>query len=392
MTRLTLPTTLVLTLFVSAWAVPAGPTLEIITAKTAAASADDHALAQWLDARLTLPRGGAEFLPITLEGSSAPASPTPAPAETTEDVLTQDESAPIESAQAAPEETTLASEPIRLPPRRAVPKELVCETLAAAAASNDVPAPFFIRLIWRESGFNQNAVSPVGAQGVAQFMPATAAQHRLADPFDPLQALQASARMLRNLIQQFGNVGLAAAAYNAGPGRVSNWLAGKNGKLPQETRDYVQNITGKAPEHWRKVMAAAPIRIPAAAPCQREAGLLAANGPAKIPMPPLLHTASVETKKSGHGVKIADKTASEKPAVSVAKPDPAKPATKTAAKTSAKPKATKTAVANSPGKPLTLAANAPAPARKDKSETKRDAKRDNKGERKRIKVAEAPGK
>jgi hypothetical protein len=176
-------------------------------------------------------------------------------------------------------------EPVRLPPRRPVPHEIVCEALAGAAVSNDVPAPFLIRLLWQESGFNQNAVSPVGAQGVAQFMPAVASERNLADPFDPLQAVHASARLLRELVKQFGNLGLAAAAYNAGPKRVQDWLD-KKGSLPQETRDYVERVTGQTAEHWRTASAGPMPHLPAAAPCQREAGLLAANGPAEIPMPP----------------------------------------------------------------------------------------------------------
>ena len=70
-----------------------------------------------------------------------------------------------------------------------------------------------------------SAVSPKGASGIAQFMPQTADWHGLADPFDPIEALRHSAAYLRELRDQFGNLGLAAAAHNAGPGRVSAWLA-----------------------------------------------------------------------------------------------------------------------------------------------------------------------
>jgi hypothetical protein len=181
----------------------------------------------------------------------------------------------------------VSPEPVPLPRHRAVPHTEVCEALASAAVVNDVPTPFFIRLIWQESGFRQDVISPAGAIGVAQFMPDTAAEHGLDDPFNPLQAVRASARFLRELIQQFGNVGLAAAAYNAGPRRVQDWLD-KRGKLPQETQNYVERITGKKAEAWKvKTVAAAPIRVPERAPCQREAGLYAANGPEKIPLPPV---------------------------------------------------------------------------------------------------------
>jgi hypothetical protein len=80
-------------------------------------------------------------------------------------------------------------------------------------------------------------------------MPGTARERGLADPFDPEQAIPAAASLLRDLSLQFGNLGLAAAAYNGGPNRVSAWLAGRGG-LPAETRDYVLRITGRSAEAW----------------------------------------------------------------------------------------------------------------------------------------------
>ena len=118
-------------------------------------------------------------------------------------------------------------------------REEICDSLTRAAEANNLPAPFFIRLLFQESGFHPGVVSPVGAQGIAQFMPATAADMGLDNPFDPLQAIPASARLLRNLFKQFGNLGLAAAAYNAGPKRIQDWLT-KKGVLPQETQGYVK--------------------------------------------------------------------------------------------------------------------------------------------------------
>jgi soluble lytic murein transglycosylase-like protein len=100
----------------------------------------------------------------------------------------------------------------------------VCRTLEQAAAENGLPVEFFARVIWQESRFNARAVSSKGASGIAQFMPQTASWHGLADPFDPIEALRHSAGNLRELRDRFGNLGLAAAAYNAGPGRVSAWL------------------------------------------------------------------------------------------------------------------------------------------------------------------------
>jgi soluble lytic murein transglycosylase-like protein len=82
------------------------------------------------------------------------------------------------------------------------------------------------------------------AQGIAQFMPYTARARGLLDPFDPVQALPHAASYLADLRRQFGSLGLAAAAYNAGPQRVQDWLDGKGG-LPAETRNYVAAITGE---------------------------------------------------------------------------------------------------------------------------------------------------
>jgi len=128
--------------------------------------------------------------------------------------------------------------------------DLLCDTLAASAQTSGLPVSFFSNLIWQESRFMFRAVSPAGALGIAQFMPRTAAAIGLTNPFDPLMALPASARLLGTLFQRFGNLGLAAAAYNAGEARVSNWLSNKSG-LPQETRNYVLAITGLPVEHWK---------------------------------------------------------------------------------------------------------------------------------------------
>jgi Transglycosylase SLT domain len=120
-----------------------------------------------------------------------------------------------------------------------------------AAIAHTLPTAYFLRLIRQESGFNPNSVSPTGAQGIAQFMPATAADRGLQDPFDPAQALPKSAELLDELRNKFGNLGLAAAAYNAGTDRVHKWLAGKS-LLPQETIDYVRVITGHDGADWAK--------------------------------------------------------------------------------------------------------------------------------------------
>ena len=135
-------------------------------------------------------------------------------------------------------------------------REAICLMIEAAAKANDLPLEFFARVIWQESRFQSDAVGPVTrngqrAQGIAQFMPGTASERRLLDPFDPVQALPKSAEFLNELRNQFGNLGLAAAAYNAGPRRVQEWLAG-TGPMPQETRNYVSAITGSTVDEWAK--------------------------------------------------------------------------------------------------------------------------------------------
>ena len=92
-----------------------------------------------------------------------------------------------------------------------------------------------------ESGFNPFAVSPVGASGIAQFMPATAAAYGLKDPFDAAEAIDAQAHLMSDLLQQFGQVPLALAAYNAGPAPVS--ACGCVPPYP-ETQAYVTRILG----------------------------------------------------------------------------------------------------------------------------------------------------
>jgi Transglycosylase SLT domain len=128
-------------------------------------------------------------------------------------------------------------------------RQTVCGLIEAAAKTHRLPVGFFTRLIWKESRFRSDALSPKGAEGIAQFMPGTAARRKVADPFDPIEAIAASAHYLRDLTDQFGNLGLAAAAYNSGETRVESWLAG-NGGLPYETRDYVLSITGHTAEEW----------------------------------------------------------------------------------------------------------------------------------------------
>ncbi len=195
--------------------------------------------------------------------------------------------------------------------------EEICGTLADAAQRNDLPAPFFIRLLFQESRFKPGVISAAGAQGIAQFMPDTAASMGVDNPFDPLQAIPASARLLRDLFQRFGNLGLAAAAYNAGPKRIHDWLAGrgKGEKLPQETQGYVKTITGRAVETWTASSARHPgEKLPQRAPCQEAAGLLAWNGPDSVPMPSPspLRAAAAKPKPADTKIAKADTKADTK--------------------------------------------------------------------------------
>ena len=101
----------------------------------------------------------------------------------------------------------------------------ICTTLVKVAQANALPLGFLTNLIWRESNFDHFAISRVGAMGIAQFMPDVADALRLDDAFDARDALPASGRLLRTLRARFANLGLVAAAYNAGPKRVADWLA-----------------------------------------------------------------------------------------------------------------------------------------------------------------------
>src|SRR6201991_2868000 len=147
-------------------------------------------------------------------------------------------------------------------------REAICLMIESAAKSQDLPLEFFARVIWQESRFQPDAIGPMTrrgqrAQGIAQFMPGTASERRLLDPLAPVHALPKSAEVLDELRSQCGNLGLAAAAYNAGPRRVQEWLAGTGG-MPQETRNYVLAITGSAIEDWARAGKGgkAPERMP----------------------------------------------------------------------------------------------------------------------------------
>jgi Transglycosylase SLT domain len=174
----------------------------------------------------------------------------------------QNDQPTLSAAPAAPDNASDAPKPLGS----------LCEALATAAATNDLPVDFFTRLIWQESRFKPDAISRAGALGVAQFMPGTARLRGLEDPFNPPEAIAKSAQLLRDLRHEFGNLGLAAAAYNAGARRLRDWLGGRR-PLPGETRAYVRLVTRRSVEEWAGVQTnsaemhsfeAVPCNLPAA--------------------------------------------------------------------------------------------------------------------------------
>jgi hypothetical protein len=172
----------------------------------------------------------------------------------------------------------------------------LCDALAAAAVANELPVDFFTRLIWQESRFKPDAISRKGAQGIAQFMPATARSSGLENPFNPLEAITKSGQLLRDLRREFGNLGLAAAAYNAGSGRVHDWLGGRR-QLPQETRAYVRIVTGRSAEEWAAGTQASPVEMPSieVASCELPASALIPPNPgASRPKPETIKPWGVE--------------------------------------------------------------------------------------------------
>jgi hypothetical protein len=194
--------------------------------------------------------------------------------------------APGASAQAQPASSDVAPPPASAdkdavaPPD---PRESVCLMIESAALANHLPLEFFARVIWQESRFQADVSGPPTrsgerAQGIAQFMPRTAAERRLLDPFDPVQALPKSAEFLRELRDQFGNLGLAAAAYNAGPQRVRDWMKGAR-TLPDQTRHYVLAITGTSVDEWAKGAKNEPSQLNTPNCCQLMALLRRAPNP-----------------------------------------------------------------------------------------------------------------
>jgi soluble lytic murein transglycosylase-like protein len=135
----------------------------------------------------------------------------------------------------------------RRPPQLQIPHSQLVAIAQQDAVNAGIDPTYFVRQITLESGFNPNAVSPGGAEGIAQFEPSTAAGLGI-NPFDPIQALQAAAQMMARYYHQYGDYAKALAAYNAGPASLqnaenscgANWLS----CMPAQTQNYVHTIMG----------------------------------------------------------------------------------------------------------------------------------------------------
>jgi hypothetical protein len=125
----------------------------------------------------------------------------------------------------------------------------MCYAMEVFTARHGLNPHFFARLIWQESRFDPHARSPVGAEGIAQFMPYTAKRRGLHDSYNPADALQHSAHYLSEIEGKYGNIGLAAVGYNGGESRAQGLMDGTAG-LMQETVDYVRIITGVPHLNW----------------------------------------------------------------------------------------------------------------------------------------------
>ncbi|MEM9853561.1 MAG: lytic transglycosylase domain-containing protein [Pseudomonadota bacterium] len=132
-----------------------------------------------------------------------------------------------------------------------------CQMLESQARIHGPDPGFFARLIWQESRFDPNALSPANAMGIAQFIASTAALRGLSDPYNPAEALEHSAQYLGEMSRRYGNPGLAAVGYNGGERRAEGLIA-KTGGLARETVNYVRIITGLPAETWRDAPPDAP--------------------------------------------------------------------------------------------------------------------------------------
>lgn len=165
--------------------------------------------------------------------ASAPRGATAAPSVSFDDVLAAELNAPRTESTARPHGPACTCD------AQAGVTGDYAALFQAAGAAHDVDPALLAAVAQVESGMNPSAVSPAGAQGLMQLMPGTAADLGVADPFDPAQAVDGAARLLRSHLDRFGTVELALAAYNAGAGAVS-----RHGGIPPypETQAYVRRV------------------------------------------------------------------------------------------------------------------------------------------------------
>lgn len=149
-------------------------------------------------------------------------------------VKTSDESAPVQAHPAR----TAGADSSDLP----AAAHRWMGSIRAAAHRNGIDPELLTALVWTESSFVPDAVSHAGAIGLAQLMPGTAEALGV-DPFDPAQNLDGGARYLRQMIDRFGRVDLALAAYNAGPTRLAGMLDGSS-TVPI-SQDYVSTVLNR---------------------------------------------------------------------------------------------------------------------------------------------------
>ena len=156
-----------------------------------------------------------------------------------ESVKVQDVGNPTVIRRVLPQQTTTAAASTAGAALAGVPYS---DLFSRAASRYGVDASLLAAMANQESGFDSQAVSPAGAQGLMQFMPATAKGLGV-NPLDPNSAIDGAARYLSSLTKQFGSTDLALAAYNAGPGTVSRY-----GGIPPyaETQNYVRSVMSKA--------------------------------------------------------------------------------------------------------------------------------------------------
>jgi cell wall-associated NlpC family hydrolase len=203
------------------------------TAGRAVASIDDARPGDLVFFDYSSSRAGIDHVGIYVGNGKMIAAPQPG-----ESVKVQDVGTPTVIRRVLPEQTTMPA----TSPGSALAGVPYADLFSRAASRYGVDASLLAAMANQESGFDSQAVSPAGAQGLMQFMPSTAAGLGV-NPLDPNSAIDGAARYLSSLKKQFGSTDLALAAYNAGPGTVSRY-----GGIPpySETQNYVRSVMSKA--------------------------------------------------------------------------------------------------------------------------------------------------